>query len=416
MQKIYIFLFLFFIVQHASSNEVSLIQVKEDKNRSIEILFSLDKVSYIKSYSLTEPSRIIIEVNDSILKSQEEKPFNFPIKQISTLQDGPISRITIDLYEYVNWTKPRQIKTKDGVILSLDINRSKDNTNNIRDIIVSIDPGHGGKDPGAVGENNILEKDINLLIAKELERTLRDVKGYKPVMIREDDSFIDLNERYLKARREGADISVSIHADGFRLSSVKGASVYVWSENYSSVTAENLSKKQLKSKIGEIGKKDFNEDEARASFESVYKIKVNNSKVLGNKILSELRNDPYTKLHKKTVEFADFRVLKSFDTPSVLVEAGFISNPDDAERLKGMPGRRMIARSIFLGIHNYFKQNSINESHFENNSSFVLYEIQKGDMLSEIAVRFGVTVDEIEQTNMLNNKSIYPGQIIKVNI
>lgn len=175
MQKIYIFLFLFFIVQHASSNEVSLIQVKEDKNRSIEISFSLDKVSYIKSYSLTEPSRIIIEVNDSILKSQEEKPFNFPIKQISTLQDGPISRITIDLYEYVNWTKPRQIKTKDGVILSLDINRSKDNTNNIRDIIVSIDPGHGGKDPGAVGENNILEKDINLLIAKELERTLRGV-------------------------------------------------------------------------------------------------------------------------------------------------------------------------------------------------------------------------------------------------
>lgn len=402
--------------QAVSANEIEFLEVKEKKDRSVEISFLLEKVSYVRSYSLTEPSRIVIEVEDSELASTEPMDFNFPIKKIRSSQEGSISKITIDLYEYVYWTKPTQIKSENGVVLGLSIKRSKNLSKNIRDIIVSIDAGHGGRDPGAVGTNNVLEKDINLLIAKELERTLRDVKGYKPVMIRNDDSFVDLNERYLRARREAADISISIHADGFRLSSVKGASVFIWSKEYSSITAENLSKKQLKSKIGEIDEEDFDEDKAQVKYPAKYKSKLDESKKLGNSILAQLKEDPYTKLHKKNVEYADFRVLKSFDTPSVLVEAGFISNPDDAERLKGKPGRRMIARSIFLGIHDYFKKNKLSESLFDSNSEYVLYEIQRGDVLSEIAVRFGVSVGAIQKENALKNSPIYPGQIIKIKI
>ena len=161
---------------------------------------------------------------------------------------------------------------------------------------------------------------------------------------------------------------------------------------------------------------DFDEDKAQVKYPAKYKSKLDESKKLGNSILSQLKGDPYTKLHKKNVEYADFRVLKSFDTPSVLVEAGFISNPDDAERLKGKPGRRMIARSIFLGIHDYFKENELSESWFNSNSKFVLYEIQRGDVLSEIAVRFGVSVDAIQEENSLKNSPIYPGQIIKIKI
>ena len=401
--------------QTINANEIEFLDVKEKKDRSVEISFLLEKVSYVRSYSLTEPSRIVIEIEDSKLASTEPMDFNFPIKKIRSSQEGSISKIIIDLYEYVNWTKPTQIKSENGVVLGLAIKRSKNISKNIRDIIVSIDAGHGGRDPGAVGTNNVLEKDINLLIAKELERTLGDVKGYKPVMIR-DDSFVDLNERYLRARREAADISISIHADGFRLSSVKGASVFIWSKEYSSITAENLSKKQLKSKIGEIDEDDFDEDKAQVKYPAKYKSKLDESKKLGNSILSQLKGDPYTKLHKKNVEYADFRVLKSFDTPSVLVEAVFISNPDDAERLKGKPGRRMIARSIFLGIHDYFKENNLSESWFNSNSEYVLYEIQRGDVLSEIAVRFGVSVDAIQEENSLKNSPIYPGQIIKIKI
>ena len=138
--------------------------------------------------------------------------------------------------------------------------------------------------------------------------------------------------------------------------------------------------------------------------------------MLGSKILDQLKRDPYTKIHKQNVEYADFRVLKSVDIPSVLVESGFITNPEDAKRLKTKAGRRMIARSIFLGIHNYFKETPVSGSILEDYSNYLNYKIQKGDVLSEIAIRFGVTVESIKKINELGDRPIYPGQIIKINI
>ena len=137
---------------------------------------------------------------------------------------------------------------------------------------------------------------------------------------------------------------------------------------------------------------------------------------MGKKILDQLKKDPFTKIHKQNVEFADFRVLKSVDIPSVLVESGFITNPEDAKRLKTKAGRRMIARSIFLGIHNYFKEMPVSGSLLEDYSNYLNYEIQKGDVLSEIAIRFDVSVDSLNKMNGLANKPIFPGQIIKIGL
>jgi N-acetylmuramoyl-L-alanine amidase len=327
----------------------------------------------------------------------------------------------IDLKGSVYWKKPWQVKHKDRVDLILEIKRDKKISSNLRDIIVAIDAGHGGRDPGSVGKN-ILEKDVTLLIAKELERTFKNTYGYKPVMIRSDDRYVGLNDRYQNARKMGADLFVSIHADGFRLSSVKGASVYVWSEEASSITAASLSKNKLttspeiKSKIGKLDIRDFDEDAARTLYQIAYEAKIDNSVILAEKILEQLKTDPYTKMHKPNVEFADFRVLKSIDIPSVLIESGFITNPDDAKRLEGKAGRRMIARSIFLGIHNYFKIKPKPNTFMAALPKFVKYEIQKGDVISEIAIRFGVTIDEIIDWNNLKNKSIYPGQVIQIAI
>ena len=403
----------------AKSNEISFKSVDDLKGGSIEINFILEKVSFIKSYSLENPSRIVMDVYDSDLSSAIDEPYNYPIKKIRATSKDNITRIVIDLYEYVNWTKPKQIKTDKGVLLSLQISKNKKLKSSIRDIVVAIDAGHGGKYPGAVGTNNILEKDVTLLIAKELQRTLRDTEGYSPVMIREGDETVALNDRYQRARQYAADILISIHADGFRLESVKGASVFIWSEETSSSVARNLSEKQKKriqADIKNIMEDDFNEDAARKAYPEIYKQKIKDSEILGEKILNELKKDPYTKIHKKNVEYADFRVLKSIDIPSVLVESGFMTNPEDAERLKGKPGRRMIARSIFLGIHNYFLENPLEGTFVEDNPDYLNYEIQKGDVLSEIAIRFGVTVESINKLNNLENRSIFPGQIIRINI
>ena len=406
-------------VSFVNSNEVVFNEIVEKDDKSVEISFLLERVSLVKSYSLNNPSRLVLDIYDTELKDEINVSYNYPIKKIRSISEGDTSRIVVDLYENVFWEKPTQVQTKNGVILKVVTKRIKNLKNSIRDIVIAIDAGHGGKYPGAVGPNNILEKDVTLLIAKELERTLRDTSGYYPVMIRSNDETIDLNSRYQEARKKGADAFISIHADGFRLESVKGASVFIWSDEASSTVARNLSEKQRKriqADIKNLKDDDFNEDRARNNYPEMYKNKINQSRILGTKILDQLKRDPYTKIHKKNVEYADFRVLKSVDIPSVLVESGFITNPEDAARLKGKAGRRMIARSIFLGIHNYFKQEPISNTTIEMNPDMVLYEIQKGDVLSEISIRFGVTVDSIIKLNNLNGQPIFPGQILKINI
>ncbi|MDC0180258.1 N-acetylmuramoyl-L-alanine amidase [Pseudomonadota bacterium] len=410
-----------FTLSIEASNRVSFTRISELESGNLKIIFNLDKVAFINSYALDDPSRIVIDLKDTALAEPIKSGSFSPIKLIRASEVGNTTRIVIDLKGSVYWKKPWQVKHKDRIDLVLEIKRDRKISQNLRDIIVAIDAGHGGRDPGSVGKN-ILEKDVTLLIAKELERTLKNTYGYKPVMIRPDDRYVGLDDRYQNARKLGADLFVSVHADGFRLSSVKGASVYVWSEEASSITAATLSKNKLtsspevKSKIGKLDVRDFDEDAARTLYQIAYEAKIDNSVILAEKILEQLKKDPYTKMHKPNVEFADFRVLKSIDIPSVLIESGFITNPDDAKRLEGKAGRRMIARSIFLGIHNYFKIKPKPNTFMASLPQYVEYEIQKGDVISEIAIRFGVTIDEIINWNNLKNKSIYPGQVIQISI
>ena len=418
MVKKLIFLFIF-ASSLVTANELSFNEMVQLENGGYKISFNLDKVAYIKSYSSNDPNKIILDVHDAVIVKNFNKKFNFPIKEISIANNEKIARLIVDLYEPVFWQKPKQEKIDNLIEVSFDIERKRNLKTSKRDVIVAIDAGHGGKYPGAVGPNNILEKDVTLLIAKELQRTLQDTDGYEAVMIRDGDNTISLNKRYQDARKYGADIFISIHADGFRLSSVKGASVFIWSEESSSTIARNLSDKKrekIQAEIKNIEPYDFNDDEARYKYPEIYKNKVKQSRNLGAKILDQLKRDPYTHIHKENVEYADFRVLKSVDIPSVLVESGFITNPEDAKRLKGKPGRRMIARSIFLGIHNYFKDFPIEGTFSEDYIGHVTYTIQKGDVLSEIAIRFGVTVNEILDLNNIDERSLYIGQKIKIAI
>ena len=386
----------------------------------IRLVFTLEKVALLNSYALDDPSRIVIDIKDVAMGEIKSTKLG-PVQSIRGIQESNLTRLVIDLNGSVYWKKPWQVKKKEEVLLILEMKNNQTTSRNTRDILVAIDAGHGGKDPGAVGKN-ILEKDVTRMIAKELERTLRDTKGYQPIMIRKGDTFVDLDDRYQIAREQGADLFVSIHADGFRLSSVKGASVFVWSEEASSITAENLSKKVLttdpavKAKIGKLDVRDFDEDAARALYEIAYEAKIENSTLLANHILKYFKADPFTKMHKNKVEYADFRVLKSVDIPSVLVESGFISNPDDAKRLAGKPGRRMIARGIFLGLHDYFKDKPKPNTIMDNYPGFLIYKVQSGDVLSEIAIRFGVSVSEIITWNNLGNNPIFPGQEITIRI
>ena len=416
MKRNLIAVLIFSFHQVVFSNQLDFVGVGE-KNKSYNLEFSLEKTALIVAQSSNSPYSITLEFKETYLKENFDLKLwqNYPIKNIESSTSENNSIIEIFFHKPVAWQKPQQIKTEDGIKVLLSLDHEKEIKKMTREAIVIIDAGHGGRDPGAIAKShNVIEKDITLLIANELFRTLEDTDGYKPVLVREDDSFIYLDQRYQKARQNSGDIFVSIHADAFSLPSVKGAAVYIWSDEASSNSAKSLSSKKVSSvRVDEF---DFDEDLARSKYPEIYEKKKGKSLQLGKKILDQLKRDPYTHLHKKRVEYADFRVLKSLDIPSVLIESGFISNSEDAERLKGKPGRRMIARSLFLGINNYFKENLEDDFFIYDAEGYLTYTVQRGDVLSEIAIRFGVPVMDIINTNLIRDEAIFPGQRIKIKI
>ena len=416
MKRNLIAVLIFSFHQVVFSNQLDFVGVGE-KNKSYNLEFSLEKTALIVAQSSNSPYSITLEFKETYLKENFNLKLwqNYPIKNIESSTSENNSIIEIFFHKPVAWQKPQQIKTEDGIKVLLSLDHEKEIKKMTREAIVIIDAGHGGRDPGAIAKShNVIEKDITLLIANELFRTLEDTDGYKPVLVREDDSFIYLDQRYQKARQNSGDIFVSIHADAFSLPSVKGAAVYIWSDEASSNSAKSLSSKKVSSvRVDEF---DFDEDLARSKYPEIYEKKKGKSLQLGKKILDQLKRDPYTHLHKKRVEYADFRVLKSLDVPSVLIESGFISNSEDAERLKGKPGRRMIARSLFLGINNYFRENLEEDFFIYDAEGYLTYTVQRGDVLSEIAIRFGVPVMDIINTNLIRDEAIFPGQRIKIKI
>jgi len=414
MKKNLIAVLIFSFHQIAFSNQLDFIGVGE-KNKSYNLEFSLEKTALIVAQSSNSPFSISLEFKETSLKENFDLKQNYPIKNIKSSSSESSSTIEIFFYEPVLWQKPQQIKTENGVNVLLSLEHNKEIKKMTREAIVVIDAGHGGRDPGAIAKShNVIEKDITLLMANELFRTLENTDGYKPILVREDDSFIYLDQRYQKVRQSSGDIFVSIHADAFSLPSVKGAAIYIWSEEASSNSAKSLTSKKVSSV--RVDKFDFDEDLARSKYPKMYEKKKRESLQLGEKILDQLKRDPYTHLHKKRVEYADFRVLKSLDVPSILIESGFISNSEDAKRLKGKPGRRMIARSLFLGINNYFKENLEDDFFIYDAEGYLTYTVQKGDVLSEIAIRFGVPVMDIINTNLIRDEAIFPGQRIKIKI
>lgn len=242
------------------------------------------------------------------------------------------------------------------VISKASIKTKKKATKRIksRDIIVIIDPGHGGKDSGAVGAAGTKEKIVVLQIAKKLKRKIDAMKGMKAVLTRRSDRYISLRGRLKLARKYKGDLFVSIHADAFTRRSAKGASVYILSNRgASSEAARWLAKREnsVDLKYGvDIG--DYEQDVSDVLVKMQQDAAIEASQVLASKTLSRLKG--IGKVHKRRVERAGFAVLKSPDIPSMLVETAFISNPMEEKRLKSSAYQDKLATAIAKGIKQYF--------------------------------------------------------------
>lgn len=226
-----------------------------------------------------------------------------------------------------------------------------------RPILIALDPGHGGEDPGAIGRSGTREKDIVLNIARRLKKLVDAQPGMRAYLTRDNDYFVPLHVRVQKARRVKADLFVSIHADAWIKPSARGSSVYVLSQNgASSAAARWMAKRENDADlIGGINLGSHNRQVAQVLLDLSTAAQINDSVRVGSKVLGEIGK--INRLHKRHVERAGFAVLKAPDIPSILVETAFISNPEEERLLRSPAHQEKIASAMLSGISDYFQAN-----------------------------------------------------------
>jgi N-acetylmuramoyl-L-alanine amidase len=224
-------------------------------------------------------------------------------------------------------------------------------------VIVALDAGHGGEDPGAVGPSGLYEKDVVLSVAFKLRALINQQPGFRAMLTRESDYFVPLHERVIKARRVKADLFVSIHADAFLNPQARGASVFALSERGATSAAARwmAQRENASDQIGGVNVKVKDASVMRAMLDMSTTAQIKDSIKLGNAVLGHLGK--VGRLHRGKVEQAGFAVLKAPDIPSILVETGFISNPDEETKLQDETYQSELAEALLQGIQRYFAKN-----------------------------------------------------------
>jgi N-acetylmuramoyl-L-alanine amidase len=224
-------------------------------------------------------------------------------------------------------------------------------------LVIALDPGHGGEDPGAIGPSGLKEKDVVLAIAMQLRERLNAKPGVRVLMTRDSDFFVPLGERVRKAERVQADLFVSIHADAFLTPAARGASVFALSQGGASSAAARwmANRENASDSVGGVSVKVKDAQVMRALLDMSTTAQIKDSMRVGNEVLSRIGK--VGKLHRGQVEQASFAVLKAPAIPSILVETAFISNPQEEDKLRDPDYRRQLVEALFTGIDRYFAKN-----------------------------------------------------------
>lgn len=287
--------------------------------------------------------------------------------------------------------------------------KTKAHPKNLREIIVAIDPGHGGKDPGAIGYAGTYEKKVVLQISNRLARLINAEPGMRAIMTRSSDRYLTLRGRIKHARKQNADLFISIHADAAVNRKARGSSVYVLSKNgASSEAARILAQKQNQvDVIGGVSLEGRDKVLQKVLVDLSQTATIDASTHLAKYVIDELSLLGKT---KKTIEHAGFAVLKLPDIPSILVETAFISNVTEERKLRSSEHQQKLANSIFRGVQTYFSKHAPDNSILANRKNLELHTIRNGETLSGIAHQYQVSVDSIRDINSLRSDKIRIGQ------
>lgn len=390
------------------------------------VVFDIDQPVEHTLFMLKNPGRVVLDLRDANLSATLPEPETEDrlLKRVraATRKDG-VLRVVLDLKAEVR-PKSFQLKPNSqyGHRLVIDLQAAGEAAGaedvgpvrrapaRIRDLIIALDPGHGGEDPGAIGRGRTKEKDVVLAIARRLKARIDREPGMRAVMTRDGDYFVQLRRRMEIARRHGADLFISLHADAFSDPRVHGSSVYILSQNgASSEAARWLAEQENASDlIGGVSLDDKDELLASVLLDLSQTATISASTEVARSVLQQLRS--VGKAHKRNVERAGFMVLKSPDMPSILVEADFISNPTVERRLKSSNHQTALAEAVVRGVREYFERNAPPNTLFAKRE----HVISRGDTLSAIAVRYGTSVAALRSANNIDGSEIREGEVLKI--
>ncbi|KRW66848.1 N-acetylmuramoyl-L-alanine amidase [Pseudomonas sp. TTU2014-105ASC] len=424
------------------------------------LVFDLSGPVEHKIFTLTAPDRLVIDVTGANLKAQLDQLAlkNTPVAALRAGQHdantlrvvvdlhAPVSpksfslapnqqyghRLVVDLFDQATAartaTLPPATATPSTPVApvspTLPAVKLPATPGGKRDIVIAIDAGHGGEDPGAIGPGKVYEKHVVLQISKELQRQINAEKGFRAELVRTGDYFIPLRKRTEIARKKGADLFVSIHADAAPRTAAYGASVFALSDRgATSETARWLADSENRSDLiggaGNLSLGDKDQMLAGVLLDLSMTASLSSSLNVGQKVLSNMGR--ITRLHKSRVEQAGFMVLKSPDIPSILVETGFISNPSEAKKLQTASHQQALARSVHSGVRQFFHENPPPGTYIAwlRDSGKIAngpreHVVRSGESLALLAQRYQVSLAALRSANKLSNDVIKVGQTLNI--
>jgi N-acetylmuramoyl-L-alanine amidase len=396
------------------------------------VVLDLSEPARHNIFTLRGPDRLVVDLDDSRVSdalTDLPEPMGALARVRTGLRANGGLRVVLDLSEPVrsrSFTAGPNEKHGDRLVIDLHrqgnlkaVRRASERYHAGRDIVIAVDPGHGGRDPGAVGHARTFEKDVALSIAKNLAQRIDREPAMKAVLVRDGDYYVDHRDRMAIARQNNADLFVSIHADAVNDRRASGASVYVLSLKGASDEAAMLlaQRENASGLIGGVSLADKDDLLASVLLDLSQNAALSASLTVGARVVDEL--EKVSTMHRRSVQQAGFLVLKSPDVPSILVETAFISNPAEEKKLRNSGHREKLANAILAGIRTYFYLHPPPATQLAmtlRNSppGQLKYVITRGDTLSEIAERYNVSMSEIKSTNKLSGDTLRVGETLHI--
>ncbi len=399
---------------------------------STRVVLDLSRPVEHNVFSLIEPYRVVIDLVGAELLAQSNlpSPKGF-VRDVRTGDRGNgVLRVVLDVTTIVSpksFVLPPNGTYGHRLVVDLQAPDQESDTQNVlvaleedrRELVIAIDPGHGGEDPGATGPLGVREKEVVLGIARRLAEEVHREPGVRPILVRDGDYFLSLHDRIKFARDNEADLFLSVHADAFHDKRVRGATVYVLSDKGASdEAARHLAERENASDlIGGVSLSDKDPLLARVLLDLSQSAAISTSVAVGNRVIDRL-ND-VTQVRKPKVQRAPFRVLKSPDIPSLLIETAYISNNQEEMALKDPKHQTKLAQAIHAGVIDYFRASPPRGSYFSSsvwppNARPTRHVIVRGETLSEIAEHYKVGLSKLRRFNDLTTDIIQIGQVIDI--